>query len=74
MLKIEINNHEKTEKSEHDIGVNFVFRSENYSDAVAEIAAALSVMFEKLPREVFYDGLFASELGKDVMKHTEGIE
>lgn len=74
MLKIEIDSHEKTGNNGHDLGVNFVFKSENYSDAVAEIAAALSVMFEKLPRELFLDGVFASEFGEDVMKRTEGIE
>ena len=74
MLKIEVNNDGFNESSAAEVGVNFCFKSDSYKEAVSEIAAALSVMFEKIPRDVFFDGLFSSKLGEDVMKHTEGIE
>lgn len=74
MLKIEVNNGGFNESGAAEVGVDFCFKSDSYKEAVSEIAAALSIMFEEIPRDVFFDGLFASEIGKDVMKHTEGIE
>lgn len=71
MLKIEVNNNGFTESGAADIGVNFCFNSDSYKEAVSEIAAVLSVMFEKIPRDVFLDGVFSSAFGKDVMKKTE---
>lgn len=74
MLKIEANNDGFTETGAAKIDISFCMKSDGYKEAVSEIAAVLSVMYEKIPRDVFFDGLFASELGKDVMKQTEGIE
>ncbi len=71
MLKIETNSNGVTESGAADVRVEFYFKSNDYKEAVSEIAAAISVMFSKIPRDVFLDGLFASDFGDEVMKHTE---
>ena len=71
MLKIETKYNGKTDDSASDVSINFTFSANSYTAAVDEIAATLSVMFNKIPRELFLDGVFASDFGKDVMEKTE---
>lgn len=72
MLKIECNEKDVKDRKSH-VEVMFQLKGDSHGQVVDEIAAALSTMYQQIPRDIFLDGLFESDFGKEVMKRTEGI-
>lgn len=70
MLKIECKDKEVKDGEAH-VEVNFSIEANSFTQAKNEISAAISVMFQRIPSDLFLDALMDSDLGTDVMKKTE---
>ena len=67
MLKIECNEKEVKDNKSH-VDVVFQLKVDSRGQAVNEIAAAISTMFQQIPRDIFLDGLCESDFGKEALK------
>lgn len=70
MIKIECNEKEVKGDDSH-VEVNFFLEAHSRNQVKNEVAAAISAMFQKIPRDLFLEGLMDSDLGEDVMKKTK---
>ena len=70
MIRIECNENE-VKGEERSVSVDFFMDAHNFDQAKNEIAAAISAMFQKVPRDLFLQAIVDSDLGEDVMKKTE---
>lgn len=67
MLKIECNVKDVKDNKSH-VEVMFQLKGDSQRQVVDEIAAAISTMYQQIPRDVFLDGLCESDFGKEALK------
>lgn len=69
MLKIECSEKDAKDNKSH-VEVTFQLKADSKQQIIDEVAA-ISTMYQQIPRDLFLDGVCDSDLGKDALKEVE---